>query len=132
MKMGQMIIMLFICYSFAVGGLGTSASATPIWGPKAARRRDPRARAWAKEPRPRDMVQAETGENALCFAFFFLEAIVASTLGGPWAWVPSPPKCECYEAQGLARGPRPRARTQGQTGENTQCFAIFWREKHSW
>ena len=129
--------------------MGTSAS-----DPRARARAqtgDNRARAWGRELRPTNMVQAETNENTQCFAIFFLEAILASTLGGPWAWVPSPPKCECYEAQGLARGPRPRAMTQGQTGENkarawarerrptnmvqaetgenTQCFATFlWKQ----
>ena len=48
--------------------------------------------------------------------------------GGPWALGPCPPKCKCYEAQGLARGPRPRARPLAQTGENTLRFATFLLE----
>ena len=38
--------------------------------------------------------------------------------------VPSPPKCKCYEALGLARGPRPRARVPRSLGTSAPLFAF--------
>ena len=74
-----------------------------------------RARAWARELRPTNMVQAENGENTECFATFFCwkqllrdanihgEAVLPGERMGPGPG-PIPPKCTCYEAQGLTMG----------------------------